>query len=344
MEVAYLAAPDDHRAALEALGIHVWHIGASGWHDFAAVMRLRRLISRRGYDIVNSHLVRADLYAALATAFQRKVTLVSTRHAYDPRFSSRSGRFVHLLTAVRPHLLIAVSKHMEHMTRVLGIPPWAHITVCYLGIRLDQYVRSATDTRRELGIPSDASVIGTVGRMYPQKGQSALIRAMELVRHEMPGAMLILVGDGPLLGDLEREATALELDDSVRFLGVRSDARDIMSMLDVFVFPSLWETFGLALVEAMALGTACVATDIPPHREIVGTSDAATLVQVADPIALAEAVLPLLKDSQLRVGMGARGRARVAEQFTADTMARTTERIYTQLAVRDPPRPGPITS
>jgi len=154
--------------------------------------------------------------------------------------------------------------------------------------------------RTGLGLPDDAFVLLNVGRQEYQKGQRYLLEAVAEFRRERPETVALIAGrEGNATRDLEALHGRLALGDSVRFLGQREDVGDVLSAADVFVFPSLYEGLGGALLEAMAMGLPIVASDLPAIREVLGGADDATLVAPGD-------VGSLIRGIQVAAGRGLR--------------------------------------
>lgn len=168
--------------------------------------------------------------------------------------------------------------------------------------------------------------IGTIGRLDRQKGFDILLRALA----EIPDAALVIVGDGPEREALRRLAIALKVDDRVRFEGHRRDARRYLTAFDVFVLPSRFEGFPLAIVEAMLAGLPVVATDVGSVAEAVAGGETGLLVPPEAQSTLARALRRLLDDAELRARMGANGRARALERSPA-SMAQTYAALYDEI-------------
>jgi glycosyltransferase involved in cell wall biosynthesis len=130
---------------------------------------------------------------------------------------------------------------------------------------------------------------------------------------------------------MEAKAKAMQLSEDVIFTGIRQDVPNILGLLDVFVLPSLWEGLPIALLEAMAAGLPVVATAVGGTPEVVVEGETGFLVPPRDPEALAEAILRLLREPDLRRRMGEAGRKRVAEHFSVEQMVQKTEALYEHL-------------
>ena len=173
---------------------------------------------------------------------------------------------------------------------------------------------------------SDGPVLGALGRLDFQKGFDVMLRALV----DVPEARLVVVGDGPERAALERLAKELALAERVRFEGWREDARRYLTTFDVFVLPSRFEGFPLAIVEAMLARLPVVAANVGSVAEAVADGETGVLVPPEDPAALASAVRRVLDDPEGRARMGDRGRRR-ALAFTPAAMARAYEAVYEEV-------------
>ncbi|MCB9422432.1 MAG: glycosyltransferase [Ardenticatenaceae bacterium] len=189
-----------------------------------------------------------------------------------------------------------------------------------------------TALRQALDIPAAAPLIGVVGRLHPQKGVGYLLEAFPRIREEMPEARLLIVGDGEMRDAWQTRAQALEIDRDVIFAGARHDIPDILTALDLFVLPSLWEGLPLAILEAMAAGLPVVATNVGGVPELVINGETGRLVPPGDVDALAQAVLAVLRRPAQAAATGAAGRARVLAEFSAATTTRQLTALYLRLA------------
>jgi glycosyltransferase involved in cell wall biosynthesis len=178
--------------------------------------------------------------------------------------------------------------------------------------------------------PLSGPVIGAVGRLEPQKGFDIFLRALG----EVPQASAVIVGDGEQRNDLHALADRLQIQDRVQWVGWRDDRRAYLPWFDVFVLPSRFEGFPLALLEALLAEKAVVATDVGSVAEAVLPEETGLLVPEEDPAALAAAIRRLLEDDALRTRLGRAGRKLVRERFTASHMSRSFERLYEEILSR----------
>jgi glycosyltransferase involved in cell wall biosynthesis len=167
-----------------------------------------------------------------------------------------------------------------------------------------------------------------ISRLSPEKGVDVLLRAMQQVVQVVSPLTVLIIGDGPQAAELHQLANQLGLNETVLFLGARSDIPVLNRLFDLFVLSSREEACPMALLEAMAAGRAVVATHVGGTPEVVTHDVEGLLVPPDDPEALARALLMLLKDPARRTAMGTAAHQRVATQFTHERMVRETLSFY----------------
>jgi glycosyltransferase involved in cell wall biosynthesis len=171
-----------------------------------------------------------------------------------------------------------------------------------------------------------------VGRLEEQKGHLYLLEALAQARPELSEATLLLVGEGRLRPDLERRARELGLAEQVRFLGTRRDLPLIYRALDLFVQPSRWEGLPLALLKAMGAGLPVLATRVSGVREVINDGRNGRLVEPGEAPALAQALVELCRQPELRARLGAAARLTIQEGYSLEAMLAQLERLYLELA------------
>jgi glycosyltransferase involved in cell wall biosynthesis len=186
------------------------------------------------------------------------------------------------------------------------------------------------EMRDRLRLDANAEVVLAVGRQEYQKGHRHLIDAFVRVSESRPQARLLIAGrEGHATKDIAKRISDLGVHDLVTVLGHRDDVADVMATADLFVFPSLYEGLGGALIEAMALGLPVVASDLPALREVVQEGENADLVPPGDAHSLALAILGLLDDSDRRLRYAEKSLQIFSSEFQADV---ATERMLELLA------------
>lgn len=301
-----------HRPAL----VHVRGLGNEGFHG-ALAARLagapRVLVSvhgtQRDIDAVASPLRRTAVVKVLEPATLRFADAVTT---------------VCAATARRPFLDPARAKLLPPFPNGVPLPD------------LSRRSQVRADVRRELGIEEGEVVVLSAARLVQDKGLGDLARAACLLRGSVPPWRLLVAGSGQDEGLLRDSFTAAAPDLPVQWLGTRPDVDRLMLAADVFVLPSWQENLSNALLEAMATALPVVATTVGGSPEAV--ADAGVLVPRRDPSALAKGIGQLLRDAKERQRLGVAARARVAEHFTVDVMARRIGEIYDTMLARTPRR------
>jgi glycosyltransferase involved in cell wall biosynthesis len=201
------------------------------------------------------------------------------------------------------------------------VPP-AKLLVIHNGIDLHRFPPGGRPSHR---LPRRAV---TVGRLDPVKDQATLLRAARRAADRLPGFRLDLVGDGPLLKDLEGLRASLGLEDSVRFCGYHADVAPLLADADVFLLSSISEGVSIALLEAMASGLPAIATDVGGNREVVVHGVTGLLTPAGSAEALADAMVLLMSDPGTLERMGVASRRRVEEEFNLERVVARYEALY----------------
>ena len=335
------AEPDEATPMMplfRAAGVRAIDLRARRRTDPAALWRFRQLLRRGEFDIVHAHSFRTELGSVLWGRLQGLAPIVvRTVHNVDefyvsPRYSALSRLSAHGL-----HRIVAISDAVaEYLRHEAALPDEKVIRIHY-GIDPSPFQPDLPPpSRRPDGDPLRRPTLGVVARLAPQKGHRVLFDALPAVRSEIPNVYVRLVGHEELSTAAELRAYAVErgVADLVTFEGFRADVARVMADMDVFVLPSLWEGFGLVLLEEMAAGRPVVASAVGPIPEIVVDGVTGLLVPPGDPAALAEATIRLLRDPELAAALGRAGRARVERELRVDTMVERTESLYDELLGR----------
>jgi glycosyltransferase involved in cell wall biosynthesis len=309
--------------------------------DPAALYRLLRLARRFRPDIIHTHMDLADYYGA-AAALAVGARLVSSKQnadAFRARKTWKRPPFLlleHAAYAAADAVIAVSSGLVDYLARVESLP--RHKTVV-IGNGVDPDLAAAApsraEARRNLGIPENAAVLGTVGRLAEQKGQIDLIRALPLLRADGPEVLCLIAGDGPLRDALTAEARRLGVEDRLRLLGHRADIANVLAALDLFVLPSLWEGLPQALLEAMAMSLPVLAARGVGVDELVIDEENGLLIPPRDPAALAAAARRLLRDRPLARRLGEAARRSAAGGHSLAGIAAQVDALYRRLLRRD---------
>lgn len=332
-EVAYLLPDHDALAGkLERLGLRVHCL--SGRRGAGWVLRLRRLILERGIGLVHIHSPYVAIGARIGLVGRAARPMVYTEHSVW-EFYRRATYWGNLLTYWRSDHVFAVSEHVRASIRypkTLGFLSMPPVETLYHGldaVAMNQW-QSSNGIREEFGIAEDVPLVGMVGNFRPGKGHEVLLEAAVRVRRAIPQVRFLLVGHGPLEPEIRRRTHQLGLDQTVIFTGVRDDAPRVTGALDLFALPSVSEGLAISLIEAMALGRAAVVTGVGGLTEVVEHGKQGLIVGPGDPEALADAILILLRDPDLRRTLGEAGRLRAAD-FDIKKAVHRHKEVYAKL-------------
>ena len=311
--VAFLKGDGHWRQVFEAEGIRVFPLNLSHYGDIAPLLTLRRVIDELRPEVVHAHMPPAEVYARLALIGNPSVRFVITKHNDEPFARIPGSAGLARWTAARAARIIVISQAVR---RYFSEEPWSlpvdRMAVIPYGLDAGPFDTIGLDEvqalRRSWGVGDDAPVFGTVARLVRQKGLDVLLTAFARAQPELgSGARLIMVGTGPLEGDLRAQAEGLGVTSQVIWAGQRNDVPVHMKAFDAFALSSRWEGFGLVLLEAMAAARPVVASRVSAIPEIVKDEETGLLVPPEDPTRLAAAMLRL-RDPALRSRLGQAGR------------------------------------
>lgn len=315
-----------------------WHARSMAWGIASTVRRLHREI---GFDVINAHWLDPDGIAAARLARDLGIPLVLTGLGCDVNMYAHDGqRRTGILEAIEASAAVTtVSEPLKQGLVDEGVPA-AKISVIPNGVDTERFrPRDRAECRRSLGLPSDARLIVCVSRLSEEKGVDVLVRAFAQVRSQVPGAMLALVGSGPLQAELEREALRLGLGDSLKLAGAVAHEQVALwiGAGDVSCLPSLREGHPNAAMEALASGRPLVASRVGALPGMVGAGTG-LLVEPGDEAALSQALLAALgapwDDQAIAASVREGSWARAAREYRRvyEGALRTTAQIEGRLS------------
>ncbi len=329
VDTVVASAGGDIEVSLEKVGIPHEKLNIKTKFEFSpkvflAAFAVKRILKKEGIDIIHAHSRVSQVAGALASRMTG-IPMVTTCHGY---FKKR----LRAVVDTWGDKVIAISEAVyEHLKNDLGVED-KRIELVYSGIDIYKFSKEFSDadiakTKKYLG-QSGKTVVGTIGRLSPVKGQKFFIQAMAEVLKKRPDAGGLVVGSGPEAPSIKSLAMALGIDDRISFVDSVLDTREALSAMDIFVFPSVKEGLGIALLEALASARPCIASRTGGIEDIITDRENGILVDVGDSGAIAAAILELLSDENLRIRMGENGRRLVQSRFTLDRMADDIVRVY----------------
>ena len=238
----------------------------------------------------------------------------------------------------RAALVVTMSGMLHRSVEAAGV---RHVRTVYSGLDFRDIPEGEDghEVRRRFGIPGEALVLGTVANLFPRKGYDVMLSALPRVRKSVPNIHYVIVGSGnpEYQAVLEGRVGQLGLADRVHFAGFQPSVYPYLAAMDLYVHPALLEGFGIAVMEAMAMGKAVVATHTGGIPDIVVDGQCGRLVAPGDVSGFAGSIVTLLSDGSVRAAMGRAARERIKRQFTVETMMQHLNDCYSEAAARSGP-------
>jgi len=337
--VCYLTGKNDGRNQLENKIHKVIHLNCNDkevkWFRPSVVKKVQNIIDQEEIDIVNCHRHRATLIGIAAAHFsQKKPYVFSTVHGFE-RKAKFCRKIIDFLFFKKLTGLIAVSdalkRHVFEETWGLAAD---RVWVIQNGSGFQKFLAPGAKAvfRKELfpELPT-GFWFGTVGRLVPVKNHERLLQAFARVLEYQPEARLLIAGQGRLEESLKKLAESLGLSNYVNFLGFREDIPQLLKTLDVFVFPSLREGFGMALLEAMASGLPVIGARVGGIPEILSDCPGGRLVNPINTDELAATMIELIQTPPSCLEeMGKLARQRALGSFSSNRMVSQYEELFSK--------------
>lgn len=298
------------------LEFEVVTLPCGGRLDVSTVKRIRACIERCGTDVIHSHGYKSNLYALAANCFTKRV-LVSTCHNWTAQTPALRAYSMFDRFSLRFFdRTMCVSEEVRSRLIQSGVPD-RKLDVILNGIPVSDFAN--TSCERNL----DEPLIGMVGRLVEAKGFHLVLQCAPALLKQFPKARFVLVGDGPQREEWTRLAKELGIESRVLFAGVQKDMTRIYSSFSMFVLPSFNEGMPMTILEAMAAGVPVIATRVGAIPRIIHHERTGLLVDKGDVAGLQNEIERLLKNPELRMDLGRRGQAFVAENASIE---KVTER------------------
>ncbi|MBI5469514.1 MAG: glycosyltransferase [Deltaproteobacteria bacterium] len=297
--------------------------------DYAYPFRLAAFLKREKIQILHLHNSTAYFYGVIAGKLAGTPVVIYTEHARDVRPNMKVRVADRVLSVFTDRVVAVAGFIKKNLVEQEWFDP-LKITIAYNGVDGSRF-SAANDTagiKKELGLGERSKVVGIVARLDPIKNHRSLIEAMDKVVKEFPDSVLLIIGDGPLRGELTELVSRLGLEKNIRLLGTRGDVERLLSIFDVFVLSSLSEGLPLTLLEAMASGRPIIATGVGGIPEVIENGVDGIIVPPGNTESLAKAITGLLNDRDRALKMGVMAKRKFDLRFSLDGMIRRYEEIY----------------
>ncbi|OGL44903.1 MAG: hypothetical protein A2W05_06530 [Candidatus Schekmanbacteria bacterium RBG_16_38_10] len=317
---------------IAAAGIEVIPLHMANGFDIPKAIKLINIIRSRKIDIVNIH--GQNPLSKLCSVFSLCAKVIHTDHGTTAGALVKRKRrvvfFNRLLTPFINHF-IAISEGMERSLMQREWVPSEKITLIYNGVDVDAIASVSSDKnklRRDIDIPENIAIIGTVGRLVAEKQYAILIEALSFLHSKDIEFVALIIGDGPQKDTLKELAVQKGLEKRIKFLGQRNDVYALIGLMDVFVFASAGEAFSITILEAMAKSKPIVAFDVEGVNEAVVNDETGFLVPSGDIQAFSHKIELLIKSPDIAAKMGVNALKRVREMFDIRKNIKKLESLY----------------
>lgn len=311
----------------------ILHVTLRNSFGMFSAKKIARFIKKHRVQIIHAHLARDYVPASIAARMAGDIAFVLTRHVL---FRLKSFYRFALRNLSRA---IAVSSAVELSLKEL-LPP---DKVVKISNGIDVETRASADRvtlgkafRAEYGMPREAPIVGIVGELTELKGQRDFVLAADILAKSSPTAKFIVVGRDSTIGAVKRRelrhlTKVLGIEDRFLFLEWVNETAPLLAALNVLVSASHTESFGLAILEAMAGGTAVVATRTEGASELIEDGVSGLLVPIGDAVAIAHAVERVISETALERALGETAKSRAVSNYSGDSMTAKTIALYTEI-------------
>ena len=328
----------DYMDALQSLGVDVKVIpkrpGLAGRLTF--LMELRKLIRTLSPDIVQTWLRSANFWGRVACLLSGKdARIIASVRSVDEADIKMLEKWAERVLVKWTDFIIS-NTFASRQSIVNNKMPGKKVRVVYNGIEPGLYDINDTkeEIKRQLAISQHRVLIGTIGRMMPQKNHTMFIRTAREILQERDNVHFVLVGDGELRPHIKAQISKYGLEDVFTLTGQRKDIPRLLKAFDIFVLTSLWEGLPNVIMEAMCARLPVVATDVGGVPELINHGENGFLVPPNDTSSMVRAIKRLIDDQELRSRFGLAGRKTIEERFSLDQMCKATSRVYDELLGR----------
>lgn len=297
--------------------------------DFLAAKRIAAICRKEKYNILHLHSAHAVSTGLWVKFFYKKLKLIGVRRVIAPIKKNPFSKFKYLSRMIEKH--VCISESIKQVMINDGVPSDRLVTI-HSGINLKKFngIRPDADFKKQLGIPSDHIVVGTVAALSKDKDYPNLLRAAKTIIESTVNVTFCAVGTGPDEKEIHRLAEELNLGSRFIFTGYRKDVGNFLNTFDIFVLASYLEGLGTSLLDAQACGLPLIGCNVGGIPEVISHNESGLLVSSKDHWALAEAIRQLILNKSEREKFGFAGKENV-KKFTIENTINKNIRLYNQI-------------
>ena len=300
--------------------------------DIKTITEINRYLKNNKVDIVHSHGYKSNIYCFLASLDIGVKKVVTCHNWLSGSLKMKLYEILDKVLLKYCDKVVAVSDTLKKEIIKSGIL-YKKIVVINNGIDIAKLKTDGREKRvkTSLSIKENDRIIGTVGRLVPEKGYTYLLKAFKNVSSKFPYSKLLFVGDGPLKDTLIAEAKSLGLKEKVLFLGIRNDIPDVLDCMEIFVMTSLNEGMPVALLEAMAAKKPVIATRVGAIPRIIDNERTGILIEPKDTDGISNAIIRLFYKQDFAHFLALQGFEKVKNEFSSQKMSEEYLKVYKEI-------------
>ena len=302
-------------------------------YSITTVLKIYIYMLRNKFDILQTAFFNVNLLGRIAGILAGVPKIIIEEHSYYERYNPRLGfilRKINRFLSRYTYKIIACADIVARRISAEENIPTHKFRVIPNTVDPERMKpgKNKESLRKEFNLKEGEIIIGFIASFAPRKGHIFLLEALQKGIKEVPKIKVLLAGTGILKDKIAAMTKDKGLSQHIVFLGLRQDVPDIISLLDIYVQPSLAEAFSISITEAMSMGVPCIVTDVGGNREIIGDDNCGILVPPRDPDALKDAIVKLAQDAILREKMGKAAAERIASVFSPQRYLNHLEELY----------------
>jgi len=313
--------------AAKRCGLDTVVINSKGKFDFSTVKQLTGFLKKEEIDLVHTHNYKSDIIGLFA-ARKRRIPVVATVHGFTrASFSVRLYEFLDLgvLRSFFSQLILVDESLMKYFSTQKS-------SVVKNAVDVQKFAQAGADNlRHEFRIDKDDFVIGTIGRLSPEKNQQLLIEAAKILIPKFPSLKIMIVGDGPLDEELKAKVKEYGLEEKIIFTGVRNDMPAVYRTLDVFALPSLTEGLPLVILEAFASGLPVIASMVGGVSHLIEHNQNGLLFRSQKLPEFVDNLEFLIENKEDRERFAHNGKKFVIENYSVEKLVNSYQRVYNEV-------------
>ena len=319
---------------IEKLGFNVDLLNVSDKiYSLITITKLYRYLHRNKVDILQTAFFNVNLLGIVAGMLAKVPKIIIEEHSYYERYNPWLGfilrRINRYLSKYTYKIIACADIVAKRISSDENIPMHKfHVIPNTVDPERMKPGRNKETLRKEFNIIEGEITVGFIASFAPRKGHVFLLDALQKSIKEVPKIKVLLAGTGILKDKITAMAKEKGLSKHLIFLGLRKDIPDIISLLDIYVQPSLAEAFSISITEAMSMGVPCIVTDVGGNKEIIGDDQCGILVPPRDPDALKDAIVKLAQDATLRKKIGKAAAERITRVFNPQRYINSLEELY----------------